>query len=610
MEKNTPKIEIDAITTFLLEIELFKHLPKQALQDLAKSLTVVVIRGGETLIRQGDLDTSMYILFQGRLRVLAREEESSLHKDQTLAEISVGQIVGEIALLTHLPRTTTVRAIRDSVLLKLDESSFKELEKTHTAEVLDISKMALTRVMTKPRATQSGENVAAITIVPSGNSNHRLFAEHLAQELNKIKPTILITQETCNQFFGRKIAQAEFEAADTLQIAGWLQSLERQYGYLVFVTDHELSHWSERCIRQADRIICVAEHWKSPELNNIENFLFSDKTRILPYIEIAFVHPGDQKTICGTERWLKNRFYNAYHHLRLGHQPDYDKFIRFLTGRAFGVVLNGGGARASAHIGLFKALSELKIPIDFIAGTSGGATAAAAYASKSYEEMIEFSEYCSKNFRIEWTLPLTALLKGKFASECFHNYWKEIRIEDLWTRFFCISTNLTEAKIKIHDRGPVWLAIRASTSVPAIYPPIYDEEGNMLVDGGVMNNMPVDVMRKMISGGKILAVNCHIQAQELVRRKSSQDWISGWNLFLQKFNPFLKEKLEYENILNILLASVNLSSSAHQKRMGKEADYYIEFDTHKYNPGDFTKWDQLIEIGYRTSIEKLPGLFA
>lgn len=607
MEKNTPTIELKTIVEFLSEIELFKKLPSATLQDLAASLRVVVFKGGETLIQQGDLDTSMYILFQGRLRVHVREEGTT-EKDHILAEISVGQIVGEIALLTHLPRTTTVRAIRDSILLKLEESDFQRLEKIHTAEVLEISKMALSRVMTKRRATQSGENVVAITIAPSGNSNHRLFAEQLAEKLYKLKPTLLITQETCNQYFDRKIAQSEFETADTLQIAGWLQSLEKQYGYLIFLTDQELSPWSQRCLRQADRIIFVAQHSQSPDLNSIENFLFSDRNRILPYIEVVFAHPHDQTIIFGTQEWLKNRIFNAYHHLRLGSQSDLEKFIRFLTGRAFGIVLNGGGARGLAHVGALKALNELKIPIDFIGGTSMGAAVAAAYASKTYEEIVQFGEYYSNNFRTEWTLPFTALLKGKYTSEAYHRYWDDVCIEDLWTRFFCISTNLTKAKINVHDSGLVWLAVRASTSIPGIFPPIFDEEGNMLVDGGVMNNMPVDVMRKMISGGEILAINCHIQSQELVKRKSVQHWISGWNLFFQKLNPFSEKKNEYESIFNILLASLNLSSAAQQRRMGHQADYLLEFDTHKFKPGDFSKFHQLVEIGYKTTMEQLPQL--
>lgn len=610
MEINNPIpiVDIESIIAFLSEIELFKKLNEAALRDLATSLIPMTIAGGTTLIQQGDLDTTMYILYRGRLRVLARAEDTSSDKEQFIAEISIGQIVGEIALLTHLPRTTTVRAVRDSILLKIDEATFNQLEKKYTAEVVEIAKLALRRLATKPRSIQIGENVTSIVIAPSGNSDHAPFCQLLAKELNKIKPTLLITKNSCNQHFGKDIANASFEESNSIKITNWVQSLENQYGYVIYETDHELSPWTQRCIRQADRLTLVAEHSTSPKLNEIERSLFTGTKKILPYIEMIFIHPDNQGQIYGTANWLTPRFCHNFQHFRLGVKSDIEKFIRFLTSKAFGVVLNGGGARGITHLGAIKALEELNIPIDFIAGTSAGAAAAGGYSSCGISKTIENCKKYSKNFRWGWTLPIMSLLNGKYYTASLKENYGNNHIEDLWTRFFCVSTNLTENKLTIHDSGPTWLAIRASTSIPGVYPPIYDMNGNLLVDGGVINNMPVDIMRKMICGGKILAVNCFSDSSGLEKRKINQSWISGWKLFFQKFNPYLKEKLEYENIINIIMASFNLSSDSKQKQMASEADYLLEFKTNKYSLLDFKPVDELFELGYRTSKEKLPGI--
>lgn len=606
MGQRTEKIDQESIVAFLSEIELFKKLNESALKDFANSLSILSVEGGTTLIQQGDkLDKSMFILYQGRLRVYKREDPPS-DKEIMLAEISAGEFVGEIALLTDLPRTKTVRAVRDSIILKLDEKAYKQFEKEHPHEVVEIAKTALTRLAIKPRSTQIGENITTVAIAPAGNSNSRSFIERLVKQLNKLKPTILINKEICNRHFGKDISDTKSHE-DYLRITAWLHTMESQYGYIIYETDSEMSPWTQRCIRQADRLIFVAEPTKSTTLNSIESLVL-DKSKIWPYTEIVFVHPDEQKIIVGTGEWLKGRFWYGFHHIRLNSQTDYDRLIRFLTGRAFGVVLNGGGARGFIHAGVLKALDELKIPVDFIAGTSMGAVMAGVYASSNVSEMIKYSDSYARTFRQEWTLPIIALLKGKFNCDFYQSMWDDTCIEDLWIRYFCVSTNVSQAKIEIHDQGKIWRAVRASTSIPAIYPPIYNEEGNMLVDGGIMNNMPVDIMRKMICGGKILAVNCHIESPTIEKKKIVHNWMSGWKLFFQKFNPFSQEKNDYDTIFNILMASMNVGLAFQQNQMEKEADYLLEFNTNAYNILDFHHANEIIEIGYRTSLEELPKL--
>lgn len=600
------KIDRDDIIHFLSEIELFKKLNKTSLEDLATSLTPIFVEGGTAIIQQGALDTTMYILYSGRLRVNAHTTGTKEPKETTVAEISPGQFVGEIALLTHLPRTTSVKVVRDSILLKWEEESFKQFQEKHPDEVVEIAKIALKRLATKPRATQPGENFVSIAIIPAGSSDHRHFSNKLTDELNKIKPAFLLTKEKCNQHFGKDIAEANVHDADAIRMTTWFQSLENEYGFIIYETDNEMTPWTQRCLRQADRIMFVAEDSASYELNSIEKYLLTEKKDLLPYIEIAFVHPDHLKTIRGTEKWLKDRFCSGYYHLKLNSKQHFDRIIRFLTGRAFGIVLNGGGALGFSHVGVLQALDELNIPIDFIAGSSIGAVVGAGYAHFGTSETIRSTSEYSKNWRKELTLPLVALTTGKYNVDFFQKNFNETRIEDLWIRFFCASTDLSNSDVRIHDRGVLWKALRASISLPAVFPPAYDDEGNVLVDGGILNNMPVDVMRKMIGGGKILGVRCQVTSHAINQRKFPHSWISGWRLFLHRLNPFAHEKIDYDGIFKTLMSSIYLSSTFSQKNVEKDADFILVLDTSKYTPFDFVNNDKLIEIGYRTAMEKLP----
>lgn len=608
MEYKLAKIDQDTLVNFLSEIELFNELNRHALKDLANSLTPISVQGGETLIEQGANDSNMYILFLGRLRVSTTVREQSKVKELILAEISSGQIVGEIALLTKLPRTTTVRVVRDSILLQIDEAAFLPFQKQHPQGVIEIAKTALKRLAIKPRPTQIGENFITLTVAPAGYSDHRPFIHQLHNEINKLKPTCLITSKFCDEHFGRSISQANFEDPDSILITSWLESMEKKYEYVIYETDNTLTAWTKRCLRQADRMIFVAEYESSRAINDIENSIYSDAKKIKPYIEIVFVHPIEQIEFEGTEHWLRDRIFNAYNHIKLNSKDHFDRYIRILTGQALGVTLNGGGARGIVHVGVLKALEELKIPIDFIGGTSMGGGVGGGYALYGLSSLIKCIENFGKNFRTEWTLPLIALSKGRFYSNHFYNEAKDTRIEDLWIRFFCVSANLTEEKVHIHDRGSMWIALRATASVPAVFPPIYTDEGDMLVDGGAINNMPVDIMRKMMCGGKILAVNCHKRVPSIKKKKIKHTWISGWKVFFQKYSPFHREKVDYDYILNILYESMELSFTFKQKKMEQEADFYLEVDTSNYSPSDFHRYKELIDIGYRTAMEKLPDL--
>ena len=85
-------------------------------------------------------------------------------------------------------------------------------------------------------------------------------------------------------------------------------------------------------------------------------------------------------------------------------------------------------------------------------------------------------------------------------------------IEDLPVRFFCISASLTRAEEVIHERGPLWPAVRASLSLPGIFPPVY-ADGDLLVHGGALDDLPVEVMRDRVGSGCVVAVELVAQGR-------------------------------------------------------------------------------------------------
>lgn len=105
----------------------------------------------------------------------------------------------------------------------------------------------------------------------------------------------------------------------------------------------------------------------------------------------------------------------------------------------------------------------------------------------------------------DYTLPYVALTRGSKVDAWLEGHFGDTRIEDLWKPFFCVSSNLTTGEIMVHRSGRLTEALRASVAIPGLLPPVCTDEG-ILVDGGMMNNLPADVMANM-ERGTVLAID-------------------------------------------------------------------------------------------------------
>src|SRR5207249_669023 len=143
-----------------------------------------------------------------------------------------------------------------------------------------------------------------------------------------------------------------------------------------------------------------------------------------------------------------------------------------------------------------------------IGGTSIGSLIAAQYAAgQSPAEIIEGQRrtLVRRPPQYNFTLPIVSLVSGSRFTGLLRELFGELRIEDLCLPFFCVSSNLSRAEVMIHESGPVWSSVRASGTLPGVGPP-NPYHGDLLVDGGVLNNLPIDIMRDRHSG-TVLAVD-------------------------------------------------------------------------------------------------------
>ena len=217
------------------------------------------------------------------------------------------------------------------------------------------------------------------------------------------------------------------------------------------------------CLRQADLILVVAAAGGEPEPSPLHEQLFDAGAARSAAVQLVLLHPADTVRPSGTARWLKLFPVARHHHVRSDRLEDTRRVARFIAGKSVSAAFSGGGARALGHIGVVRALVDSGVPIDAVAGVSAGCFASALYAmGHDYETMLAVSNDSVGRYsaRQEATLPIVSFLSGRRSLEMLRRMF-DVQIEDLWVPFCCLSTNLTRAEVVTHDRGPLWLAVRA-----------------------------------------------------------------------------------------------------------------------------------------------------
>jgi len=171
-------------------------------------------------------------------------------------------------------------------------------------------------------------------------------------------------------------------------------------------------------------------------------------------------------------------------------------------------VFSGGGARALAHFGVVEELREAGLQFDCLAGVSLGSVVAAMMAAGlSARETYETFKrgFVDTNPSNDFVLPVYSLIRGAKTRRLLRQVFGERRIEELPLRFFCVSCDLVARETVLHHTGPVAEAVYSSLAIPGVFPPVASD-GRLLVDGGVLDNLPVAAMART-GEGPVIAVD-------------------------------------------------------------------------------------------------------
>jgi predicted acylesterase/phospholipase RssA len=513
-----------------------------------------------------------------------------------VGEISAGESVGEMALLSDQPRSASVRAVRESRLIELSREAFHDLVAAEPAALTSMARTIVERLSRSIHHSAATGRVRTIAIVAAGQtSDIRRAATDLADELAGHGSVTTVGRE-------------ESDADSDITFSRRVRDLEVQYDKILMISDPESPEWTHECIGQADRVLLIADADSSPSLNPIESDLLSHADRdARARMDLVIIHRATQTMPARVEEWQQDRPGIRCFNLQQGSRLGFPRLARMLQGKAVNLVLSGGGARGLAHIGVLKALEEASIQVDVVGGASFGSITAGMIAmGRGWEETrAEVVQHLlGSGSPVDVTAPLIALARGARVRQQLRGTFGETTIENLWLRFFCVSSNLTHGEVQVHQNGPLWQAIRSSISIPGVFPPVRSPEGDVLVDGAVMNNLPVDVMQAVGEPGPILAVNLRSPVDMTAHDLPHDGAVSGWHALRRRFSPWHRDSA-IPGIAETLLRTSEIGSVISSKTFESRADLVFHPPVGDYALMDFSVIDDLIEVGYRHAAEVL-----
>jgi NTE family protein len=587
---------------------MFGPLDASSLAALERRVTWLTLRSGEVLFRKGDRGDAWYVVTSGRLAVVEPAQHGRAQR--LISEVGRGEGIGEMALLTGQPRSATVYALRDAELARFPVDQVAELVATLPQVTHAMLRGLARRVMEQGDAShRTRPGGLTVTLVPAtpGVALSDL-AQRLTTALGRFGAARQVGSADLHEMGVNHEAAGRFDAHPAwIRVSAWLDEQSAAHRFLVLVADAASNGWSARAVGHADRVLIVGDASGDPNPGQLERSLLpSTPERHGVRRQLVLLHRDGSQPPRGTARWLDARNVDAHLHIRLDRADDVERLARGLAGRGVALALSGGGARCCAHMGVVRAMRERGIPIDLVTGTSAGAMSGFLVAAgRSDEQMRDAAErfYRARPFK-GYTLPIFSLLRGDRLSRALEEQCGETQLEDLWLPLVAVSSNLTRKSVELHTRGSAWAALRASSSLPVLVEPqIHD--GQLLVDGGLMDNLPVGVARERLAG-RVIAVDV---TADLELNMAGYAYPSPWSELLARLLR-RRGSASPPGMLDVMMHSMLLASLAHTRRMRVEADLCLRPDLAGFSMLALERHSQIIEAGYRYAEQHLAAFDA
>ena len=569
--------------------DLTQDLSPEFVETLYDASEYLILDPFQVLLREGDPADSVFFLLQGRLRVFVGEGDGV----SEVGHVERGEIFGEMAVLSDEPRSASISAIRHSELVKLSKVRFTTLLRDYPALNQFMNGLLVQRIKSQNerlRKRHKPLNRLLLAICPETGT----LLDDLANDLSP-ESTVITEQGALNHFVAQDVT-----AIKPARLNELLDRLEQDKDICHHVCSQEHEDWLEMVLPRADEIWMFLDSSKEPAQvrQSITSLVDSRAWETVKKV-LVILHQGTGP-ITGTAKWLEMFKPHQHFHIHVSEGNDRARLKRYLLGQSLGLVLGGGGARGFAHIGMMKAFDAAGLRFDWFGGTSIGAVMAAWLGQGlAPAEIVTAIRkfFVDINPLGDYTLPVISLSRSARLDRLLKEGIGLGDIEDMPLPFFCISSDLSVAEERLHQRGTLWKAVRASIAIPGVIAPVVDNN-RFLIDGALLNNLPVDHMAALNSG-PVVAIDV-----------SDHEPLFADEPHIPSFTEYLWRKIigktpQVPTILETLSRSTTLAGSSRANANKLAADIYLKPDLTRFGSLDFKSAEAIIEAGYQAGLSAL-----
>jgi NTE family protein len=603
----------DQYDLFLIGLtRFFGDLGASDLTKILEKVDWLEYAAGETVMREGSSASDIFFVVSGRLRAVA---ETDRGETRLLGEVSRGEALGEIAFISGRPRTATVIAVRATLLVRLTKPGFEEILRDHPHISMRLAGQVVERLDRANARKPLRDRPTSLALVPIGTGREITpIAGALSSSLCRRGRTALVTAAAFRERFPPSAypGQDEESADVALKIRRWLDELEADHQYLMLLTDEAGSLWTRACLDHADEVLLFVDAARDVAVTTPASALLRYvSSECLAAKRLVLCHSSATDIPRHTARLLSGVDVVGHVHLRKGSATDIDRLARIVSHTAVGLVLSGGGARGFAHLGVYKALTELGTPIDFVGGTSMGAAVGAMIALEmSPDEALEsFRRVFNSRLRYDLNfLPLVSLLSGKRLKTQLARVFSRpdgsrVDAEDAWRNFFCIASSYSRVREVVLRRGSLDKLVLASASMPVFLPPVI-HGSEVLLDGALINNLPTEEMATL-EVGAVIAVDLW---RPPFKGAPASDIPTGWRLLGNLFSRARRSRSGVPYLLDVLYNAPMLSSAMRQVECAQSVDVLIQPQLDDMGTLEWGAVDRAVDAGYVAARSRLEAL--
>lgn len=617
--------------SFLMACPLFEKIPATSrhFKEFVRKIETRSFKKGEQIYSRGEFSGNLFIVRAGEVQIRSHAADGTSH---LIGMHGRGSLFGEVSFLSGEKHSSDATASLDSIIYVLPGHAFSQLLKEESALGQSLSLLLSRRL--RNRLEPSNEKPSRIHLLyyPENPRRGSEICDYLATALTAENPgpvALFLCHEDSEAHAGegRSPFWAEIGGEDTATptrrqvpydvlngldifraaksgnrdfIPSLLGRLKKYYSAILIDAGSNIDDsFLKIIISQSDRIVLV-------EKGDFSGRKWEEALKICSEASGEF----EDRLLTVSDRRAKSQsdiragktqespFYRDRIFLFSGAGTDLQdsmlrgirRLARRLSGTSRGLVLGGGGARAFAHAGVIEVLEKAGIDFDAVVGTSMGAVIGAGYAmgmnGQQLQEMLaNFLPYSSSI--LDKNLPFISFFRGKKLNDTLREAFGFSRFDELEIPFFCNACDLHSGRMVVFERGYLASALRASVSLPGIFPPFRLGE-YLLVDGGVINNLPGNILREK-GFARIIGINVTPAVDSVPVQLSPE----------KKGNRFksLFDFLSIPPILKIILRSLSIESFELLKLRMEDFDYIFQPDVSDIDIFDFHLRDRIFEKG-------------